>query len=224
MMKIRHTRFSTPSVFSCSLSFLLLIWLICLSSCARFNGTPLEKYLGGEEDIIRLAYSITDDLEKSAFPPLIPQDVEQPVLMTTFVNNNDLSETSTFTRLLQEQMSSRFVQRGYTVKEIKLGRKLHIEPGLGETMLTRNLDALQGNRKAQAISVGTYTISNRNLYINARLVDPVDGTILASSDYRIVMDASILAMFGLPRHSRQTDSVDNSIKAPRESLMTRLLY
>lgn len=195
--------------------------LLLFSSCSTFNGTPLEGYLGADQNLIDLAYTIAEDLEKQAFPPIIPRHPDRPILTTTFVNNNDLGETSHFSRILQEHLTSKFVQMGYTVREIKLRNELHIEPGNGETMLSRNLQNINKTQTAQAISVGTYSFTGRTMYISARLIDPESANILSSADYKIVMDKNVLAMFGL--ELRQDEEM-NLIEEPKQSFMTWLLY
>jgi TolB-like protein len=167
--------------------------------CSRFNGTRAENILGKETDLIQFSYRAAEELAATASPPLIPQHPEMPLLITTFVDNNDLTKTSQFGRILQEQMSSRFVQLGYTVREIKLANTLHIEEQSGETILSRDLKKLSGSQKAQAIVVGTVSYANRTMYVSARLVNPNSSTIIASADYRLCMDDHILAMFGLQR-------------------------
>ncbi len=200
-------------------TYIILVFIF--SGCSRFNGTRFENYLGGEENLISLAYSLADKLEKQAFPPLIAFHPEQPVLITTFVNNEDLTETSIFSRILQENIASRFVQRGYTVREVKLQEKLHIKPRSGETILSREKSEIQSNQDAQAIVLGTFTLSNRNIYVSARLVNPHSGNIISATDYKIVMDKNILAMFDL-RLTPKDDIVP--IKEPKTAFMTRLLY
>ncbi len=119
---------------------LIVFFVIIIPGCSYFNGTRFENILGKDTDLISMASKIADDLEKRAYPPLIARHPDQPILTTTFVNNNDLDQTSHFSRVLQEHMASRFVKRGYTVREIKLRDKLHIEPKSGETMLSRDLN------------------------------------------------------------------------------------
>ena len=194
---------------------------LLLSSCASFNGTSLEKYLGADNNLIAVAYSIADDLEKHAFPPLIPRHPGQPLITPTFVNTHDLSETSHFRRVIQEHLTSRFVQMGYTVKEIKMRKELQVRERSGETMLSRNLTHIQSQQKAQAVSVGTYSLSGRTLYISARLIDPSTSSILSSVDRKIIMDPTMLAMFGL--QLKAEDKMDH-IEEPKTSLMTSILY
>lgn len=196
---------------------------LSLAGCSSFNCTPLERELGAEQNLITLAARITDDLSRQAFPPLMPRQPDMPILTTTFVNNDNLKETSRFGRILQEHITSRLVQLGYTTKELKLRETLVMQEGSGETMLSRNIEEINAKQSlsAQAILVGTYSYTNRTMYISARLVNPKDRNIISSYDYRLCMDDNILAMFGL---MRQPSSAGDEIDPPQGSLINRLFY
>ncbi len=198
----------------------LFILIIGLSSCSTFNCTPLEKYLGNEENLISLGYTIAKDLTNTAFPPLTPRNPNKPLLATTFVNNNNLQETSKFTRTLQSHIASGLVQLGYTVQEIHLRKDLVIQPESGETMLTRNLENMHGDYKAQAVLVGTISITNRTMYITARLVNPKTTNIISAKDYKFCMDDNVLAMFGLQRQT--SELYGDCIDEPRQPLLNHI--
>jgi len=203
------------------LNSLLIIFLLpFLSGCTYFNGTRLEGYLGADENLISLSYKITEDLEENAAPRLMPRHPDQPVLTTTFVDNNDLNQTSQFGRVLQEHITSRFVQLGYTVREIKLRNNMLIRPKSGEIMLSRDLKLINPSLSAQAILVGTYSYSKRKMYISARLINPENSTIISSMDYQMVMDENVLAMFGL----KVAKDDPYTIEPPRESLINKIFY
>ncbi len=192
--------------------------LLFFSSCASLNCTRLETLFGGDTDLIRFSYNIADHLAQRAMPPLIPRQPNMPVLVTTFVDNNDLEQTSQFGRVLQEHIASRLVQLGYTVREMKLANTLRIEPKSGETILTRDLSQLSSGQQAQAILVGTISRTDRILYISARLINPLNNNILATDDYRLCMDNNIQAMFGL---QRQND-IDTPIAEPRQPFLNSI--
>ncbi|MEE4166196.1 MAG: FlgO family outer membrane protein [Desulfocapsaceae bacterium] len=200
--------------------FCIAASLFFLSGCSSFNETKLENSLGKDVDLIDYSYAIADDLLKTAYPPLIPRQREMALLTTTFVDNNNLKNTSHFGRLLQDNISSRFVQQGYTVHEVKLTGNLRIEEQSGETILSRNLNLLSRSQKAQAILIGTISHSQRTMYISARLVNPHDSTIISSNNYRLYMDNNVLAMFNLRKGGDDSDM----IKSPSEPLMNSLLY
>lgn len=195
------------------------IWGLLLSSCSCFNCTPLEGYLGGKKDLISFSYQIADELIEAAFPPLIPRHPEMVILMSTFVDNNDLEKTSRFGRILQEHIGSRFVQGGYTVREIKLADSLSIDKKSGETILSRDLSRLTAEHKAQAILVGTFSRVNRTLYVSARLINPTNKNIISTDDFQLCMDDDLLAIFGLQRQS----DIDTPIEDPGQPRLNSIL-
>ncbi|TKB11226.1 FlgO family outer membrane protein [Desulforhopalus sp. IMCC35007] len=190
-----------------------------LTGCANLNCSRLENLLGGKTNLVTFSYKIADDLVELALPPLIPMHPDMPVLVTTFVSNSNLERTSPFGRLLQENIGSRLVQLGYTVREIKVADHLFIEQRSGETILSRDLSQLHPNLETQAIVVGTFTRSNRTLYLSTRLINPSNNNIIASNDYKLCMDDDILAMFGLQRSPDDS----NSISEPSQPLLNKIL-
>jgi len=206
--------------------FVSLLFLVFFSGCSTFNCIPLKKDLCGEDNLIVLAGKIADDLTQSAMPPLLPLQPDLPILTTTFVNNNDLKETSRFGRILQEHVTSRLVQLTYSVQELKLRETLLMREQSGEIMLSRNLQEItKQTQSPQAILVGTYSYTDRVMYISARLINPKDRNIISSTDYRLCMDDNVLAMFGLKRQS--SGSVSGSgeeVAPPRESWLDTLFY
>lgn len=213
---------TNPTVIFLRLILTITLPLL-LTGCSSLNCTSLGRLLGADENLISLAAQITDDLTQKAFPPLIPGQPDLPILVTTFVNNDNLKETSRFGRILQEHVTSRLVQLNYTAREIKLRQTLLMQEQSGETMLSRNLRDLDAKQSlaAQAILVGTYSYTNRVMYISARLINPKDRNIISSYDYRLCMDDNVLAMFGL---QRQPTSAGDEVDPPRKSLINTIFY
>lgn len=202
----------------------LLLLMLCtalLSSCSSLNCTRLENLLGADVNLISLGNKITDDLTGSAMPPLQPRHPEDAVLTSTFVDLDNLESTSQMGRLLQSHAGARLVQLGYTVKEVNLRNTMKINPGDGETILSRDLSQLTPDQPVQAILVGTYSINNRTLYITAKLINPVNRNIISAQSYKLCMDDNLLAMFGL---QRQVHNQDNGIDQPRESFINKIFY
>ena len=148
-------------------AYLLFGSLLLLGAgCSDLNGTRFERAFGKDTDLISFSYQIAENLVARSMPPLMPLHPDMPVLVTSFVDNNDLTKTSRFGRLLQEHIASRMVQLGYTVREIKLTRTINIDPKSGETILSRDLSKVSGELQAQAILAGTISRSDRMLYLS----------------------------------------------------------
>lgn len=197
----------------------LVVLLLVTSGCSALNCTQVENILGKPTNLIDFSYNIAEKLVIRAMPPLFPRHPDMPILVTTLVDNNNLDHTNRFGRTLQEHISSRLVQLGYTVREIKLADSLHIEPRHGETILSRDLTKLSDEQQAQAILVGTISKANRILYISARLINPVNNNIIASDDYQLCMDDDIVNLFGLQYQSDR----DQPINEPSQPFLNRIL-
>ncbi len=201
--------------------FSVFALLLMLSACSTtINHRPVENYLRMDTNLVGLAHKIAENLVERSMPPLVPYHPDMPVLVTTFVDNNDLSQTSKFGRIMQEHIASRLVQMGYTVREIKMASTLTIEPKSGETILSRDLSRIGGEHEAQAILVGTVSRSERILYISARLINPANNNILATDDYRLRMDDNLLAMFGL----RPADDIEKGVRQPSRSRLNNVFW
>lgn len=199
--------------------FLPLLLLSTLTHCSKFNCTRLEPVLGGETDLISFSYTIAEDLTQNAYPKLIPNQPGLVLLVTTFVDNNNLNKTSQFGRILQEHINSRLSQLGYTVQEVKLAANLEVEPKTGESMLTREIKKLSPSIKAQAVMVGTYSHINRTVYVSARFIDPQNKNIYSAKDYQLCMDDSIMAMLRLRR-----PDMGDEIQEPKRPFLNSILY
>ena len=198
----------------------ILVLLLAVAGCSSLNGTRLEPVLGGEYNLVKLGDDIAESLVRQSIPPLYPRQPEQPVFVTTVVNNDSLAETTSFGRSLQNSIIAGFVGRGYTVKEIKLRKDISVEVDRGEFMLTRELRELAGRQRAQAVVVGTYTMANRVMYLSLRLVSPADQTIRAAYEKKLYLDENTLRMLGL-QFSEESSS---AIQPPAPSVLDSILY
>lgn len=209
-----------PSLHHLVLYLLLGTLPVFVGGCSYFNDTRLHKVLGKDTDLISFSYKIADSLIERAMPPLMPGHPDMPIMVTTFVDNNDLKKTSRFGRLLQEHISSRMVQIGYTVREIKLTRTITMEAKSGETVLSRDLTKISGEIQAQAVVAGTISRSGRMLYLSARLIAPENSNILATCDHQLFMDDNLLAMYGL----RLNDDIDTPITEPIQPPLNAIFW
>ncbi len=141
-------------------------------------------------DLCKTAYVITDTLINNAQTPL---SLEQIILVSCFVDVNNVERTSSFGRMLAEQMASRLAQNGYMVVEMKLRTSLYIKEREGEFLLSRRLKDIQKAHDAQAVVVGTYMVSPKDLYLSARIVRAQDAKIISSCDAKIPLTEDLKA-------------------------------
>lgn len=144
-----------------------------------------------DANIMAVNYKAADALLKKLHVKLAK---DSPILVASFVNLDNLSETSTFGRVLSEQFTSRFNQKGYTTIEMKLRTKVFIKEGSGEFLLSREMKEIGTKHRAQAAVVGNYAVASSKVYITARVVDFTNGYILSSHDYSLPIGRNTLKM------------------------------
>lgn len=105
----------------------------------------------------------------------LPRDSR--VLVASFVDADDLTQSSTLGRLLGEMCAARLSQRGYDVINMKVRKdSVAIRPREGEFLLSRDVKELSQNFKAQAVLVGTYTRTHvgNNIRSFTKLLEDAD--------------------------------------------------
>ena len=173
----------------CSInSIVVLVALLCV--CA---GTERDAYaLCCGSDLGDISYTAGDMLERNLLYYL---DRTLPILSTSFVNLDNLKETSAFGRLVGVQIASRFSQHGYRVIDIRLSNgKVLVQERNGELVLSRDMKRINNCQDAQAILVGTYTIAGNRAFVSTRLVSTLDNAILSSYNFSIKMDDLLKAL------------------------------
>lgn len=102
-----------------------------------------------------------------------------PIAVTTFVEIDNLYQSSTFGRILAEQLISELSMRGYNVIEIRMSDAVQIMEGEGELGLSRESGVIKGAQNISGLVVGTYAVSPNRVYINSRLIDPKSSGIIS---------------------------------------------
>lgn len=173
--KLKHPAFARASaiVAICSAAF--------FSSCATAPASNDQIRLGGDMFGSRfLAMSILDQLRSR-------EVLNQPIIVTTFVNLNNLNKSSVFGRALAEKLLTELHQAGFTVSEIRKGKDVFLREELGELILTRDAKETMGKTHARAVLAGTYVATADSVIINARLIDLQTPLILSSCSYTLKM-------------------------------------
>ena len=160
--------------------------ILFLSSCIGF-----QAYWNLDTDLIEKSYNNADQLIARSLPPLTP---DQNILIASYVNIDNLEESSTFGRAISEYIASRFVQRGYKIVEMKLRKSAFIRKKGGEFMLSRALKDISTEHNVQAVIVGTYSVASDLVYVSSRIINPSDNTITSTYDYRLPLGSNTTKM------------------------------
>lgn len=164
-----------------SLSLLALGTTLSLSACSpRYDDMPAywpipmkeyDNYGPGRFKTALLAAQI-DRYYRGSAPG--------PIGVTTFVNIDDLYASSTFGRMVGEQLMSELAMKGFDVVELRQADALQFLDSSGEFALSRDVRAVKPHRNLSAVVVGTYVVSPERVYVNARLIDPSTALILSA--------------------------------------------
>ena len=167
-------------------------------------------------DLDDISYTAGDMLERNLLYYL---DRTLPILSTSFVNLDNLKETSAFGRLVGVQIASRFSQHGYRVIDIRLSNgKVLVQERNGELVLSRDMKRINNRQDAQAILVGTYTIAGNRAFVSTRLVSTLDNVILSSYNFSIKMDDLLKALAQKNLNSAAVSKKPVPKKANRNSI------
>jgi len=144
-------------------------------------------------NLLELSYAAADSLGRGLrFREL---SLDEPILAASFVNIDDLTQSSTLGRIVSEQIASRLAQHGFKIVEVKLRQEsIFIEAGKGEFLLSREVLSLGETRGAYAVLVGTYAVSKDFIFISARVVRTEDGSVVTGYDYELPNDATTRSM------------------------------
>lgn len=119
----------------------------------------------------------------------------QPIIVATIVNIDDL-KGSRFGRAVAENVSTRLTQRGYPVIELKLRGTIFVKQSEGELLLSRELQDISLNHKAQAVVVGTYTEAKNHVFVSLKMIEAATGQAIAAHDYTLPVDSALYSMLG----------------------------
>lgn len=118
------------------------------------------------------------------------------VILTSFVDLNNLEKTSTFGRLVSESMFNELHIRKFLVTDFRGQEAVSVNED-GEFHITRDVEKLKDViGEVEFILVGTYVkFENKSLLINARILDSVSGNVFSSA--RVVYRPKDCSLFDL---------------------------
>ncbi len=108
-----------------------------------------------------------------------------PIVVTTFVDLNNLYRTSPFGRYIAEQLMGELQRAGFNVVEIRKTEALMIKPRFGEYGLSREIQEIARQSSARYVLAGTYVTRGRYILINARVISN-ENNLVASSGLKIL--------------------------------------
>lgn len=172
------------------LAIALLALPLLLAGCAA-----TDQSQQGPDAIMNVSYKAGDAL-LTQLSGKLAQD--KPLIMATIVNIDALEQSSTLGRLLSEQITTRLVQGGVKMVEMKLRNNVYLKRDTGELMLTREIGEVALAHQAQAIVVGAYAESSEFIFINLKVIQPNTNFVLAGYDFVLTKDRVVRSMLSQP--------------------------
>ncbi|EPR30655.1 hypothetical protein dsat_1377 [Alkalidesulfovibrio alkalitolerans DSM 16529] len=117
------------------------------------------------------------------------------IVLTTFVDVDNLAETSTLGRLIPEQISARLAQKGYSAVELKtLSPDIAIQNDVGEFALSRQTGEVVKTGLGDAILIGTYAMGAASIAVTVRVIDADDNVVLAGAGYELPLSPDVMTL------------------------------
>ena len=123
-----------------------------------------------------------------------------PILVGTLNDVNQMETSTALGRMIAEQVGARFVQRGWTVSDVRFRNAINVKETrdnkdeAGEFFLSRDTSVLKGEQDVGAVVTGTYVHARNEVLVNLRMIDARTSRILAATDYRLPANSDVRAL------------------------------
>jgi len=136
---------------------------------------------------------IADQLDRNRDP----ESHTKPILVTSFSNLDNLSETTSFGRLLGEQLIHELKVRGWQVVDLRITKSVIVNPN-GEFSLSRDLGRIRESFPAGNVLVGTYSRTTDGVLVSARIIDVATGHVQSTAQSRAPRDRFVNNLVSIP--------------------------
>ncbi|MGR6775143.1 FlgO family outer membrane protein [Sphaerotilus sulfidivorans] len=126
-----------------------------------------------------------------------PDGKSRQTVVTSFSPLGDLSESSSFGRLIGEHLMHELVVRGWLVADMRMTRNLIINDS-GEFILSRDIMKIRESMPMANVVTGTYTTTKDGVLLSVRVLDVASGQVLSTAQTRFPRDAFVAALVDKP--------------------------
>ena len=139
---------------------------------------------------------LADQLERNADKKYLAGSV----LVTSFVNLDNLTQTNGLGRLLSEGLTHQLHVRKWKVVDARLANNVVINKQ-GEFALSRDIKNIRSNYNISAIVTGTFTNTSIGIIVNAKVMDVDSGVVTSSAQVVIPTQGleALLFNYSAPR-------------------------
>ena len=133
-------------------------------------------------------------------------ELQGGVVVLSFVDQKQLSRTTSFGRYLAEQLMVELQHQQVPVVELRKSTEVRIQERRGEYGLSRDPAQIAERAAAVAMLTGTYTTTARQVLVNARIIDNRNSVLLAATTVVIPRTAVVNELLSDPISSDPLDS------------------
>lgn len=147
-----------------------------------------------DADLVATSYAAADELLQYHTNNVQPNKC---LLVTTIADINNLHNSTPLGRLIGEQLSVRFTQKGYFVREVKLQDPLALISAEGEFALARDVQTICTNGQGNVVT-GTYAVGENIVFITLKLLSFRDSQVLAAHAYSLPLGENTMRLLKEP--------------------------
>ena len=164
------------------------ILLASLSGCSStFRFFETQAYLN--TDLIEASYDATDEL-KDELCRKIPKG--SLIVVSTLLNvKKNPNETSSFGRIISDQIATALHNSGYQIIALDLPIDLFMMKEDGELQLSDEDKALLKRYNAAVMVGGVYAPGKQNAYVSLRAVNRFTKHVIASTDFSVALGPDV---------------------------------
>jgi len=163
-----------------------------------YGSATIGSAPGNHSDLGSLTYRSVDLIVAGA--PEVTS--ETPLIVASVSDAQNVDASSPLGNIVSDLIKTRLVQDGRSVSEMRLRSGVHLKPGQGDFVLSRNRHDLGHAPNAAAIVTGTYAVSWDRVYVSLKLVSSVDAHILSAADFVVPRGDDVNGLLESPHAGR----------------------
>lgn len=174
------------------------------------------KYDAKQDHIYSNLNNTIIDMADQLFNTRLNKKTPARVILTSFVDLDNLDKTSTFGRLLSESMFNELHVRKFSVTDFRGQDAVSVNED-GEFHISRDVEKLKDTIDSiEYILVGTYVkFEDQSLLINARILDSISGAVLSSA--RVVYRPRDCSLYGICKNKESSYNLFDGTQLPKST-------
>lgn len=149
------------------------------------SGCGISHYLDNRDaNLVAESYDAAEDLHKKILNKLPKNSL---IVVSTLLNVDNLNQTSSFGRIVSDQIASAFNNFGYQVIGMEIPIDLFVMKEGGRFHLSDETKAMLRHYHASTLIGGVYAPGKHHGYVSLRMIDINSKNIIASTDFSVPM-------------------------------------